>query len=209
LSAYTRIWKPLWERLLVVICIPLWGALLVVVLVLMALTQRPPYFYQQLRIGFRGRDFYLHKLRTFNEAPDGTLSYTPLGPLLRRSSLDELPQLGQVLTGELALVGPRPLLASYRPYYTPEEFRRHEVRPGLTGLVQATGGNLHTWTARFKLDLSYVRRVSFGLDVRILFLTFHRLLNKRSKEPTHFTGRFDEERTKNPVKHTPNRVENR
>ena len=118
------------------------------------------------------------KFRTMTDArgPDGALlpdadRLTPFGRFLRSTSLDELPELWNVLRGDMSLVGPRPLLMRYLDRYTPEQARRHEVRPGITGLAQVHGRNALSWDERLALDVDYVDRASFGLDVRILFKT--------------------------------------
>jgi lipopolysaccharide/colanic/teichoic acid biosynthesis glycosyltransferase len=134
--------------------------------------------FRQERIGQHGRVFRILKFRTMTDArdPQGELlpddeRLTPLGRFLRRSSLDELPELWNVLRGEMSLVGPRPLLARYLLRYTPEQARRHDVRPGVTGLAQASGRNALTWEEKFALDVRYVDQWSLGLDLRILART--------------------------------------
>jgi sugar transferase EpsL len=137
-----------------------------------------PVLFKQERPGLNGRLFILYKFRTmidkYNE--DGELlldgvRLTPLGRILRRLSLDELPQLWNVLKGEMSLVGPRPLLMEYLPLYTPEQARRHEVKPGITGWAQVNGRNALSWEDRFTLDVWYVDNRSFWLDLKILWLT--------------------------------------
>jgi lipopolysaccharide/colanic/teichoic acid biosynthesis glycosyltransferase len=109
--------------------------------------------------------------------PDGE-RLTRLGRLLRSTSLDELPELLNVLKGEMSLVGPRPLLMQYLDRYTPEQMRRHDVRPGMTGWAQVNGRNALTWEEKFALDLWYVEHISLGLDIRILFLTLRVILKR-------------------------------
>ncbi len=123
------------------------------------------------------------KFRTMNDETDSRGSVlpdearlTPAGRWLRRLSLDELPQLFNVLRGDMSLVGPRPLLMEYLPLYTPEQARRHAVRPGITGWAQVNGRNAVSWEERFRLDVWYVDHQSFGLDLRILWLTLLRIL---------------------------------
>jgi lipopolysaccharide/colanic/teichoic acid biosynthesis glycosyltransferase len=146
-------------------------------------TMGPPVFFRQWRPGRGARPFVLVKFRTMREAfgPDGApladaQRLTRLGRFLRRSSLDELPQLWNVFKGELSLVGPRPLLMHYLPLYTPEQARRHEVRPGLTGWAQVHGRNALAWEERFRLDVWYVEHWSLWLDLGILALTFRKVL---------------------------------
>jgi sugar transferase EpsL len=135
----------------------------------------PPVIFRQSRAGFQGRPFTTLKFRTMTDEadakghllPDGE-RLTGLGRSLRRASLDELPELWNVLRGEMSLVGPRPLKTEYLPLYTAEQARRHDVRPGLTGWAQVNGRNAISWEEKFKLDIWYVDNVSLGLDVRIV-----------------------------------------
>jgi len=131
-----------------------------------------PVLFRQRRPGLHGRPFFLYKLRTMHESagPDA-LRLTPLGRWLRRSSVDELPQLWNVLVGDMSLVGPRPLLMQYLPRYSAEQARRHEVKPGITGLAQVSGRNALSWEEKFALDVRYVDEWSLGLDARILLRT--------------------------------------
>jgi sugar transferase EpsL len=141
-----------------------------------------PVLFRQLRPGRHGRPFVLLKFRTMLDAvdadgqplPDGA-RLTPLGRFLRRASLDELPQLINVIRGDMSLVGPRPLLMEYLPLYTPEQARRHEVRPGITGWAQVNGRNAITWEEKFALDVWYVDHGSLLLDLKILWMTAGRL----------------------------------
>jgi len=144
-----------------------------------------PVFVRQLRPGLHGRPFTLLKFRTMTEArdPAGNLlpdeqRLTRLGRFLRRTSLDELPELINVLKGEMSLVGPRPLLMQYLDRYTPEQARRHEVKPGITGWAQINGRNALTWEEKFKLDVWYVDHRSFRLDLRIILLTVWKVLRQ-------------------------------
>lgn len=144
-----------------------------------------PVFFRQTRPGKAGRLFVIHKLRTMKDLrrPDGTPlpdeeRLSPLGRLLRRASIDELPQLWNVLRGELSLVGPRPLLIQYLDRYTPEQARRHDVLPGITGWAQIHGRNAVTWEERFEHDLWYVDRWTPWLDVRILARTVGTVLRR-------------------------------
>ncbi len=138
---------------------------------------RPVIFHQQ-RPGKDGRPFTLYKFRTMRDARDASGALLPdarrltrLGAFLRATSLDELPELVNVLRGEMSLVGPRPLLMEYLPLYSAEQRRRHDVRPGVTGWAQVNGRNALTWREKFALNVEYVDRVSFALDLRILMLT--------------------------------------
>ena len=138
----------------------------------------PPFFSQQ-RPGLSGRPFTMYKFRTMNAKKDraGQLlpdaeRLTPFGRFLRATSLDELPELWNVLKGEMSLVGPRPLLMEYLPLYSPEQARRHEVRPGITGWAQVNGRNALSWDEKFALDVWYVDNQSIALDLQILWKTF-------------------------------------
>jgi len=142
-----------------------------------------PVLFRQVRPGLHGRPFTMVKFRTMTDerGPDGALlpdaqRLTPFGRFLRASSLDELPELLNVLKGEMSLVGPRPLLMEYLPLYTFEQARRHEVRPGITGWAQVNGRNAISWADKFALDVWYVDHRSLWLDVRILWLTVRKVL---------------------------------
>jgi sugar transferase EpsL len=176
------------------------------ILLLLALAVRvglgKPVLFRQLRPGLGGQPFMLLKFRTMTDARDeaGELlpdeqRMTPLGRFLRRSSLDELPELINVLRGEMSLVGPRPLLMEYLPHYTAEQARRHEVRPGLTGWAAIHGRNATTWAERLQQDVWYVDHRSFALDCRILLLTIVKVIRQEgiSPEGRVTMTRFDEE----------------
>lgn len=142
-----------------------------------------PVLFRQLRPGLHGRPFALLKFRSMREAldergrplPDAE-RLTPFGRFLRATSLDELPELWNVLRGDMSLVGPRPLLIEYLPLYTPEQARRHAVRPGITGWAQVNGRNALSWEEKFRLDVWYVDHRSLRLDLRILLLTLRQVL---------------------------------
>jgi lipopolysaccharide/colanic/teichoic acid biosynthesis glycosyltransferase len=153
--------------------------------ILVRIVMGSPVLFRQRRPGYLGRPFLLLKFRTMREATDrdgATLPdadrLSPLGRWLRRTSLDELPQLWNVLKGDMSLVGPRPLLMEYLPLYNRFEARRHEVRPGITGWAQVNGRNTATWPERFALDVYYVEHRSLWLDVRILLLTIWRVIRR-------------------------------
>jgi len=155
----------------------LWPLLLLLA-VLVRVRLGSPVLFRQQRPGLHGRPFSICKFRSMNDArgkggellPDAE-RLTALGKIMRRLSLDELPQLFNVLSGELSLVGPRPLLMEYLPLYSSEQARRHEVRPGITGWAQVNGRNAISWEERFRLDVWYVEHQSFFLDIKILWLT--------------------------------------
>jgi len=151
--------------------------------ILLAASIGRPVLFRQQRPGLRAQPFMLYKFRTMSERRDAQgellgdeLRLTTVGSMLRRLSLDELPQLFNVLKGDMSLVGPRPLLMEYLPLYSAEQARRHEVRPGITGWAQVNGRNAVAWEARFALDVWYVEHQSFSLDLRILWLTVLRVL---------------------------------
>lgn len=152
--------------------------LLAVLAFMIVVGQGLPVLFRQKRPGLRGAPFTLYKFRTMREAvewggehPSDAERLTSLGRFLRRTSLDELPELINVLRGDMSMVGPRPLLMEYLPLYTPEQARRHEVRPGLTGWAQVCGRNALSWEERFRLDVWYVDNHTFWLDIRILLRT--------------------------------------
>ena len=141
-----------------------------------------PVLFRQQRPGRHGRPFVMYKFRTMTDARDalGNLlpdeqRLTPFGRFLRSSSLDELPELLNVLKGEMSLVGPRPLLMEYLPLYSPEQARRHEVLPGITGWAQVNGRNAISWEEKFNLDVWYVDNQTFWLDIRILWMTVQKV----------------------------------
>ena len=145
-----------------------------------------PVLFRQQRPGLHGRPFMLLKFRTMTDARDaqGNLRpdaerLTPFGRFLRSTSLDELPELWDVVRGDMSLVGPRPLLMQYLPRYTPEQARRHAVRPGITGLAQVDGRNGLSWEEKFGLDVSYVDTLSFALDLKILCRTVWTVLTRK------------------------------
>lgn len=144
-----------------------------------------PALFRQMRPGLNGRPFEMIKFRTMRDAtfPDGTPlpdveRMTPFGRWLRATSLDELPELWNVLRGEMSLVGPRPLLMEYLPLYSPEQARRHEVRPGITGWAQVNGRNAVSWQRRFEFDAWYVDRHNLWLDVKIIVMTVGRIAKR-------------------------------
>ncbi|MBE2233839.1 MAG: sugar transferase [Anaerolinea sp.] len=144
-----------------------------------------PVLFRQRRPGLNGRIFTIYKFRTMTDARDeqGQLlpdaqRLTSFGRFLRSSSLDELPELWNVLRGEMSLVGPRPLLIQYLPRYTPQQARRHEVRPGITGWAQVNGRNALSWEEKFALDVWYVEHVSLRLDVKIVALTVQKIVQR-------------------------------
>lgn len=154
-----------------------------------------PVIFRHLRPGLHGKVFTMYKFRTMTDArEDGALlsdeaRLTSLGQFLRRTSIDELPGLLNVLKGEMSLVGPRPLLTDYLPLYNPHESRRHEVRPGMTGLAQINGRNAATWKEKFEYDVWYVENRTFMLDLKILLITIGRVFaGDGITQPGHATA---------------------
>ena len=159
---------------LLLVCFPI----IVIVSILVRFKLGSPILFKQQRPGLHGNPFYVYKFRTMTDEKgiDGQLlpdhiRLTPFGQFLRKCSLDELPQLINVVKGDISLVGPRPLLMEYLPLYTEEQAKRHLVRPGITGWAQVNGRNAITWEEKFQLDVWYVKNQSFLLDIKILFLT--------------------------------------
>jgi len=159
-----------------------------IVLIIMMLQHQNP-FYTQKRPGKNQKEFHILKFKsmTNNKDENGDLlpdskRITSFGKIIRRTSLDELPQLINVLKGEMSIIGPRPLLFEYIPMYKLNQIRRHEVRPGITGWAQVNGRNAISWTKKFEFDVWYVDNMSFALDVKILFLTIKKVLSRKDTE---------------------------
>ncbi len=164
--------------------------LLAILSVLVWIKHGRPILFSQARPGYNGKIFTLYKFRSMSNELDSngkplpdTQRITRLGHFLRASSLDELPELINVLRGEMSLVGPRPLLVEYLPRYSAEQRRRHDVLPGITGWAQVNGRNALTWEEKFALDVWYVDHWSFGLDIKILWLTVGQVLQRRNITP--------------------------
>jgi len=144
-----------------------------------------PVLFRQVRPGLHGRPFEMIKFRTMKDAVDeqgnplpDSERLTPFGQMLRSTSLDEMPELWNVIKGDMSIVGPRPLLMEYLPLYSPEQAKRHDVRPGMTGHAQVNGRNAIGWEEKFKLDTWYVENQSTLLDFKIMFKTVHKVLAK-------------------------------
>lgn len=182
--------KSLWPKrgfdlLIVIILLPIWLPVIALVAILVRWNLGSPVLFRQLRPGLQGKIFQLVKFRTMRHAHDanGRLlpdaeRLTPFGRWLRASSLDELPELWNVLKGEMSLVGPRPLLVEYLPRYSPRQARRHDVPPGITGLAQIKGRNAIGWEAKFEWDVTYVETYTWWLDLQILALTVWKVLRR-------------------------------
>jgi lipopolysaccharide/colanic/teichoic acid biosynthesis glycosyltransferase len=175
---YRRIFKPLIDRLVALLVLVLSLPLTLPVTVLLYFYNDGRPFFVQPRPGLKGKVFCIIKFKTMNDRRDafGELlsdneRLTPVGKFVRKTSIDELPQLLNVLRGEMSLVGPRPLLVEYLPLYNAQQQRRHEVKPGITGWAQVNGRNALSWPQKFEYDVWYVENLCWALDVKILWLT--------------------------------------
>lgn len=175
---YRRFVKPFFDFSLALILLCILFPLLLFLAFLLLIQNRGTSFFSQIRPGYQTRLFTIYKLKTMRDTrnekgellPDNK-RMTPLGKIIRKLSLDELPQLWNVLKGEMSFVGPRPLLPEYVPLYSKEQLKRHEVKPGITGWAQVKGRNTITWKQKFEYDLWYIENQSFILDIKIVFLT--------------------------------------
>lgn len=177
--------KRVWDIVLSLGILVLFWPLLMLVALLVRIRLGSPMFFLQERAGREGRAFWILKFRSMNDKRDaeGQLlpdaeRLTPLGRFLRSSSLDELPELINVLRGDMSLVGPRPLPVRYLPRYNEQQAKRHQVRPGITGWAQVNGRNAQTWENRFELDLWYIEHQSLLLDIKILFMTVGKVFRR-------------------------------
>ncbi len=177
---------------------------MLILAVLVRLFIGAPILFRQQRPGYKGQPFYIYKFRSMTEARDArgnslpdTVRLTRFGNFLRSLSLDELPELFNILRGDMSLVGPRPLLMEYLPLYSPEQMRRHDMHPGLTGWAQVNGRNALTWQDKFKLDVWYVDHWSFFLDTKIIWLTVWKVIRREginqagSATTEYFAGNKD------------------
>ena len=190
----------------IVFCVLLviWPFLLVIIVLLLVFNEGAGAFFTQERPGYKGKIFKIIKFKTMNErrGADGNLlpdvqRITKFGRIVRKLSLDELPQLFNVLKGDMAIIGPRPLFTQYLSLYSKEQLRRHDVRPGITGWAQCNGRNNISWTKKFELDVWYVDHLSFKLDCRIVLITIMKVLkradidNETISEKHYTTPLFD------------------
>ncbi len=198
---YKKFFKPLFDISLALILIILLSPVLIMTACFIRVKLGKNVLFTQQRPGFKGKIFNIYKFRSMNDRKDenGELlsdheRLDSFGKQIRALSLDELPQLFNILKGEMSFVGPRPLLVEYLPLYSEEQNRRHDVKPGITGLAQINGRNAISWHEKFKLDVEYVKNQSFLLDMKIFYLTFLKVIKKdginASKEVTmqKFTG---------------------
>lgn len=178
----------------------IWPILLIIIVFLHFANKGAGVFYTQDRTGKNARIFKVIKFKTMSDECDDegnllpdNLRLTRVGKIVRSLSIDELPQLINVLKGDMALIGPRPLLPKYLPLYSPEQYRRHEVRPGITGWAQINGRNDISWTRKFELDVWYIDNLSFRLDLKIFFLTIKKVFIREgvSKEGMATTEAFN------------------
>ena len=184
---YKRFFKRPIDILCALLAITVFSWLYIIVAILVRIKLGSPILFKQERPGRDCRVFRLYKFRTMTDERDvngellpDDVRLTKFGRFLRKTSLDELPETFNILKGDMSVIGPRPLLVEYLPYYTEEEMHRHDVRPGLTGLAQVNGRNTITWEEKFALDLKYVNKITFLGDVKLIFLTVWKAFVKQS-----------------------------
>ena len=180
---YSKIIKPLLDFIVSLIGLIILSPLLILITILLSLANKGKPFFFQNRPGKFGENFKIVKFKTMTDAVDkdgkplsDELRLTTIGKFVRKTSIDEIPQLFNVLKGDMSIIGPRPLLPQYLKLYTKKQRRRHEVRPGITGWAQVNGRNAISWTQKFEYDIWYVENISFGLDLKILFKTIKKVL---------------------------------
>jgi lipopolysaccharide/colanic/teichoic acid biosynthesis glycosyltransferase len=183
---YKNILKPIFDFLLAFFLLVILSPLIFVTLVLLAIANKGNVFFLQSRPGLHGKPFKIIKFKTMRDAFDLTgiplpdkERLTRIGQFVRSVSLDELLQLINVVKGDMSLVGPRPLLMKYLSRYSSEQARRHEVKPGITGWAQVNGRNAISWEEKFKLDVEYVDKQNFAMDIKILWLTFLKVITRQ------------------------------
>jgi len=186
-SLFKRLFDFTVSLILVIVLSPV---ILILSLLLYFANQGKPFFFQS-RPGYLEKEIFIIKFKSMNDKkdPQGNLlpdaqRMTPVGKFIRSTSLDELPQLINVLKGDMSLVGPRPLLFKYIPLYSAEQRRRHDVRPGITGLAQVSGRNSISWTKKFAYDIEYVEKLSLALDIQILFKTAQKVFLREGVNQT-------------------------
>ena len=203
---YKKFFKRFLDIIISLISLIILSPVMLIVAILVRIKLGSPIIFKQERPGKNEKIFKLYKFRSMSDKKDengnllpDTKRLTKFGKILRSTSLDELPELVNILKGDMSLIGPRPLAVSYLPYYNEKEKHRHDVRPGLTGLAQINGRNALNWEKRFEYDLEYVNNITFINDLKILFKTFFKVL-KRENVVTRGTGKtidFDEYRRNN------------
>lgn len=193
--------KRSFDIVVTVCCLVLLSPLLLLISLLVAFKLGRPIFFKQVRPGLEREPFYLIKFRTMTNERDSEGKLLPneermtsFGKFLRSSSLDELPELFNVLRGEMSMVGPRPLLIDYLPYFTDEQDKRHDVKPGITGWAQVNGRNSIDWDEKLALDVWYVENQSFWLDIKILWMTLFKVIKREGISYDNHVAmpRFDE-----------------
>jgi undecaprenyl phosphate N,N'-diacetylbacillosamine 1-phosphate transferase len=182
---YHHFIKPLSDFILSFTGLVLASPVFLFVTILLAIANKGKPFFFQYRPGKNGRLFQIVKFKTMNDKRDVTgklmpdaQRLTPVGSFVRKTSLDEIPQLINVLKGDMSLIGPRPLLVEYLPLYSPKQARRHEVKPGITGWAQVNGRNAISWQQKFEYDVWYVENLTFALDLKILFMTIAKVFKR-------------------------------
>lgn len=182
---YRRIGKPVFDFFIALAGIIILFPLLLFVSIALAIQNRGTPFFLQIRPGKDQKPFKIMKFKTMTDAKDASGELLPdvkritkLGAIIRKLSIDELPQLFNVLKGDMSLIGPRPLLFKYLPLYSKEQLRRHEVKPGITGWAQVNGRNSISWTKKFGMDVEYIDSLSLALDLKVLYLTIVKVLKK-------------------------------
>jgi len=182
---YERFIKRPQDAILAIIALILLSPVLVIVALLVRMKLGSPVIFKQQRPGYNGVIFEMYKFRTMTSEKDNNgellpnhLRLTKFGKVLRATSLDELPELFNILKGDMSIIGPRPLLVEYLPLYNEEQKRRHDVRPGLSGLAQVNGRNAISWEEKFEYDIQYVSNISFLLDIKIVILTFLKVFKR-------------------------------
>lgn len=197
---YKRWFKTLFDKVLALLLLILFAPIWLTVSALIYMNLGSPIFFRQERPGFKGTIFTIYKFRTMREAFDdkGELlsdeaRLTKLGKFIRSTSLDELPQLLNILKGDMSFIGPRPLLKEYIPLYNDEQKTRHDVKPGITGWAQVNGRNAISWEAKFEYDVWYVKHYDLALDMKIFWLTLQKVLHRSdiSSETSQTMERFE------------------
>lgn len=180
---YRRFFKRFFDFCSAIIALILLLPVALIVFIILAVSNRGTPFFSQVRPGRNGNLFRIHKFKTMNDKKDtqGQLlpheqRVTKTGTLIRKLSLDEIPQLWNVIKGDMSIIGPRPLLEQYLPLYSKEQQQRHDVRPGITGWAQVNGRNAISWKQKFEYDVWYVRNMSFALDLKIIMKTIQKVL---------------------------------
>lgn len=179
---YRHFFKPIIDFLFALVCLLLFSPIFVVVLFILTIVNRGNPFFFQERPGLNAKTFRVVKFKTMSDKKDShgkllpdVYRITRIGSFIRKTSLDEIPQLINVLKGDMSLIGPRPLLVEYLSLYNSFQTRRHEVRPGITGWAQINGRNAISWPKKFEYDVWYIDHISFSLDLKILFLTIKKV----------------------------------